>query len=367
MYNKPFLKINLSNLVKNYLNLSKDIKCAAVIKCNAYGLGAKEIYEHLRKNTNCKDFFVNSVEEADEILSTALSGHNNIYILSGYTKYQLDHVFDKGFIPVCFSVEQIRDWNDHCEKVKKNKPIVVQLETGMNRLGISLQELENVTDITRVKFFMQHLSHGYDLESDQNQSQIEKTNHFKELINEKFNQLANETKFSTNTLFSLSSSCGLLLGREFHGNMIRLGRFLYGFNEDCADLKLENVAELFAKVIKINHVKKDCGVGYDHKHITEKDSKVGILNIGYGDGYIVGNSYGFLNGKYCKILSVSMDYTMIDLTDLDLKDKDLLFANIELLGKNITAEKLKHWNNKKAQGTEILTTIGRRVDRIYLK
>ncbi len=349
--NSPVFHIDLRNLISNYNSISKLVGvCGAVVKCNAYGFGAKEVTKALLDFTCCNDFFVSNLKESLEIINTInLSNKDckreniSIYLFNGFDNCELDEVWNNNLIPVCFSEKQIKLWNEKCENNKEKKPIVIQIETGLNRLGMDIEDFHNIKkhyDLN-VKFVMHHLACGYNPEDPLNRIQL---------------NIMNKVEYKSK---SLSSSCSTLLPNEYHGDLVRLGRFLYGSNEQ-SNIKTKTVGKLYANILSIKNIKKGSSIGYSREYIAKKDMRIAIVNIGYGDGYSVKNGYVFTNENYAQILSVSMEYLSIDITNIEIKD-DL----VELLGENITFDKISKWNYS-AKGLEITTLLGKRIEKKYL-
>ncbi len=362
MNNSPVFKINLKKLVKNYNKISQIVgPCSAVIKCNAYGFGALETSKALLNGSMCRDFYVSNIEEALEIRS--LSDSINIYLLSSFNIDELEIAWDNNLIPVCFTKQQVEFWTQKCESTFKRKSIVVQIETGLNRLGMSLEDFNEIQKYNpKIKFVMHHLACGYDVNNDMNKKQL---------------QVISQIKGFSKTL---SSSCGVLLDKEHHGDLVRLGRFLYGSNENTVNynekngsdnysfkkndlningVKIEVVGTLTANIISTKLVKKDEYIGYSNDYIATKDMEIAVVNIGYGDGYSIRNGYVFTNGHYAKIISLAMDYLTIDITGIEIKNPE-----VELLGENITFEKISKWNYP-VKGFEVTTSLGSRVKKVY--
>ncbi|USO00745.1 MAG: alanine racemase [Alphaproteobacteria bacterium] len=343
MYSKPTFEINLDNLLKNYNNARKIYKCGAVVKCNAYGFGAKQVVQKLANESDCEDFFVSTVDEAIEIKDYIIG--KNIYVLSGFQKDELDLVWDNNFIPVCGDAREILEWYSHGISNDTQKPIVVQIETGLNRLGIEKSEFLDVVQKCphiNILFIMHHLACGYNIGDELNVKQME--------------IMRSIHKFQK----SMSASCGLLFPKIDENYLLRLGRFLYGSDEQCNTFPVANVGSIYGQIISTKHIKKGEPIGYFGDCIASDDMVVGIVNLGYGDGIIVRNGHVFTNGIYSKILAYSMDYITIDLTNVTLHNN-----LVEFLGKHITFDKVAKWTYS-ARGFEITCCLGRRLSRVYV-
>ncbi|QEK38412.1 alanine racemase [Candidatus Cytomitobacter primus] len=343
MFNAPIFEINLSNLVKNYnLIKSKVGKCGAVIKCNAYGFGMIETVSALLNASDCVDFFVSDMNEAIKVRN--VHRDINIYVMSGFEAEYIDTLWEHDLIPVCFNEKQIELWNKKCKEHNTKKEIVIQIETGLNRLGldlVSFQKIAKKQDCSNIKFVMHHLACGYEKDEtvDTQLRIMEKIKDFEK---------------------SLSSSCGVLLDSRHNGDITRIGRFLYGSDEQSDGINLNIVGKLYAQIISMKSVRKGYFIGYSKGYRANKDMRIAIVNIGYGDGYSVKGGFVFTNGQYAQIISCSMDYLILNITDMSIVDK-----KVELLGENITFDKIAHWNHR-VKGMEITCVLGNRIKRVYI-
>ncbi|MDC0037769.1 alanine racemase, partial [Alphaproteobacteria bacterium] len=137
------LEINSKNLIENYITISKYTKkslTGAVIKANAYGLGDIEIYKDLYK-AGCRNFFLATLNEAINIRKKYLS--SNIYVLNGLENNKISKFYDYNVIPIINSIEELELYLNN-KYFDKNKKIGLQIDTGLNRLGIHIKELINI-------------------------------------------------------------------------------------------------------------------------------------------------------------------------------------------------------------------------------
>ena len=152
---------------------------------------------------------------------------------------------------------------------------------------------------------------------------------------------------------------------EFTSNMVRLGIGHYGITS-VPTQKLEEVCTLKTNILQIKHVPADETVGYSRKGVLNRDSVIGAIPIGYADGLDrhLGNGVGkvLVNGKRAPIVgNVCMDVCMIDLTGINAEEGD----EVTIFGNGLSINEVAQW-----LGTipyEVLTSISRRVRRIYYK
>lgn len=343
------LKINLAALGRNWEKFNKlgSSNTSAVVKADAYGLGAREVTKVLQE-CGCDTFFVAHYEEAIEARKF-IAANAKIYVLNGVFENQCDGMVEFDIIPIINSYEQLEIWQTNT----KQQNYALHIDTGMNRLGL---RHDDSFDNDYFKDFpphliLSHLACGSDINSQLNKTQLER---FK-----------NAAQIFPNSLKSLSASAGSLLGNEYHFDIIRPGIGLYGGNplDDCANI-FNTIVELKSPIIQTRKVKKGESIGYGASFIAKKEMQIGIVSLGYADGFLRNASnkgFGFIDGKMCKILGrVSMDLIAIDLSETkDIKTGDY----VEFLGDNITID--MQANHANTISYEFLTRLGTRFKRIY--
>jgi len=311
---RPVLEINLNNLLDNYItlkNIANNAVAAAVIKDDAYGLGAEKIAKMLHDKAECRNFFVAHAVEGEKIAK--ILNDVTIYVLQGIGDDSLD-IFKhtSQLVPVISSPQMFEFWKKN--KIDRCKP-AIQIETGLNRLGFRENEIEKLTDDERKMFslVMSHLACGDEKEHFMNKHQIET---FDRLKKKYFNDLP----------ASLSASDGVFLGNDFHYDMVRLGAAMYGINTAPYRLnQMKNVVSIKAPILQIADLPKGDFVGYSATYRASSDKKIAIVSIGYGDGIPrslsnVGNVFFCVGEKIYEaniIGRVSMDNIICDVSNIE--------------------------------------------------
>lgn len=311
---RPILEINLANVLKNYnmlAQIANKAVPAAVVKDNAYGLGAEKISQMLYEKANCRCFFVAHALEGERIAH--LVPHATIYVLQGIGSDSLS-VFQKlnNLIPVICSPQMFEFWKQN--KIAGIKP-AIQIETGLNRLGFREDELEKLSEDDKKMFglVLSHLACADEKDHFMNHHQIEN-----------FTKLKN--KYFPNVPATLSASDGVFLGEDFHQNIVRLGAAMYGINTTpYRQNQMENVVTLKAPVLQIANLPKGDFVGYSATYRASSDRKIAIVSIGYGDGLPrslsnTGKVFFKIKNKLTEariIGRVSMDNVICDVTDVE--------------------------------------------------
>ena len=312
LYTTPILNINLKKIVENYStlkNLANNAIPAVVIKDDAYGLGAIETAQALYQ-TGCRHFFVAHASEGSQI--RPLIPEASIFVLQGIGEDSYEIFLQHNLIPVISSLEMLRYWQQH--QINNIKP-VIQVETGLNRLGFTIKDLELLTpnELNSFSFVLSHLACGDEQAHFMNTRQLTNFKYIKD-------------NFFPNTPSTLSASDGVFLGSDFHFDMVRLGAAIYGINTAPYRLnEMQNVVELTAPVLQIKELEKGEFVGYSATFRSHHKMKIAIISIGYGDGVPrslsnKGKVIFYENQKpvFCPIIGrVSMDNIICDVTNLN--------------------------------------------------
>ncbi|MBB5073918.1 alanine racemase [Bartonella callosciuri] len=352
--------IDVSAIVANYKILAKRVtptECSAVVKSNAYGLGAKKIAPALYK-AGCRTFFVAQIEEAFQ-LKTILPPNAMIALLNGLPHTAEELVAQSGIVPVLNSWNSIKDWQILCQKKDKKFPAIIQIDTNMNRLGLDKKELQKlikqptIFKKAEIKYILSHLANGDEATHSFNYTQLAT---FKSVLAQ-----------LPACKVSFANSGGIFLGPDFYFDLVRPGIALYGINPHGKHLTpFKPVLKLEAQVIQSRFIDAEVPVGYGGSFITKRPSTLITISIGYADGWLRALSNKgtvYFNGHKLPIVGrISMDCITVDATDLDKKPQRGDW--IELIGTHQTLEKVSTDANTIPH--EILTSLGNRCKRIYI-
>ncbi len=322
------------NIIKSKLN--DNIKIIPVVKNNAYGLTIEVIIPILLQ-CGAKEFFVANCFEAIE-LKKFLKIQNiecKIYVLLSFLPNQLNDFYTEGFIPVLNTKEEVLYYNDFAKSKKQTLCAVLQLETGMNRLGLSLEDVSDIKNNLdlylsniNIEFIMSHFACA---DINNHPATLEQNNLFLKLITH-----------LPKTKYSLSASYGVFLDIPIVEDIVRPAVALYGGNPTpYDDNPMQNVIYLFSSILQIKKLKAGDGVGYGLNWICNVDSEIAIIPIGYGDGIlrnISQESYCYIDNIPVKIIGrVSMDCITIDITHLPQYLKNI-GQIVEFIGDNLSLD-----------------------------
>ena len=340
--------------IRNYIGDSKEIM--PIITANAYGT-------HINKRLDIiNEFNIVAVAITNEAIELRHLGYNKeIFILNQPYIDELNKIIEYDITIGLSSKEFLNDL------IKINKPIKVHLEieTGMNRTGININDLNNFINLIKqnpkikVTGIYTHLSSA-DNDTNYTNKQLEI---FKNALN-----ITKET-FNTIKYIHTSASNGLLNFKEDFTNLTRPGIIMYGYDsfEGVKNIiNIKPVAKLKSKITFIKTVSENTSIGYNRSYTTTKPTKIATIPIGYADGLrrelsnkghvIINNTIVPIIGKVC------MDSFMADITTLEninIGDDVYIWDN-----NLITLEELS--NNCNTINYEILSTISERVPRIFI-
>ena len=359
------LEINLNAVAHNLQQYQKllqpSTKLMAMVKAFAYGSGGAEIANTLQYHK--VDYL--GVAYADEGMELRKAGITLPMMVMNAEKETFEALVNHQLEPVIFSFTMLRMLDGFLKREGiKNYPVHLEIETGMNRLGFAMQDIEHLckqlttTSSFRVQSVFSHLAASEDPMQD------EFTNRQYELFKQACNVLHDHLGYRF--LRHLSNSAAILRHRQMQLDMVRLGIGLYGVDSAVTGkLDLQPVATLKSTIAQIRQLKAGETVGYNRKGIIERDSVIATVSIGYADGFSrkFGNGAGkiLIRGHLAPVIgTVCMDMTMVDVTDIPgAKQGD----EVIIFGKDISIQDLANW-----AGTipyEIMTGISERVKRVY--
>jgi alanine racemase len=344
----PKLKIDLDAIIANWRMFQRRVApayAAAVVKADAYGLGAEAVAKALGK-AGCTRFYVAWPSEG-AALRRAVGIGAEILVFHGPTADTMDLFQMYQLQPVLNHLDQIDLW------ITGNlspRPAAIHVDTGMNRLGLSQAHWAAAAKMLPAPSrLISHLSCG-DEDSANNSAQLAM-----------FEQAA---KFWPGVARSLSATGGAYLGNAYHFDEIRPGIGLYGGGPRPAEgSPPHTVVTLSAPVLQVRDIKKGDCVGYGGTWTADGAATLATVGLGYADGYLRAASnraQAFVGGQKRPIVGrVSMDLIVVDVTGLSVSPGD----EIEFLGPNMTLAEAA-----RAMGTidyEILTRLGARLERTY--
>jgi alanine racemase len=312
--------------------------CGAAVKADGYGLGAREVVARLSA-AGCHDFFVATWGEAAALGS--LPENARLSVLHGVRDEDMARALQGRARPVLNTLDQVIRWKN------TGLPCDVMIDTGMNRLGLSVQHVaDGLLNGLRIDTLMSHFACA-DEDSAVNDRQLET-----------FIALAGKTSAKR---MSIANSAGILVGRASGLDLTRPGLALYGGIPRAEAVgHIAQVVFPEAQIIQRRQVVSGETVGYGAIFVAAQDTEIAILNIGYADGYLrsFGQSGSGGQGRFPVVGRVSMDLLAIDVgAEPSLKEGDWVGIDYDLP----SAAKVSGLSQY-----ELLTGLGKRFDRIWL-
>ncbi len=357
------LTIDLAAIEANWRSLRSHVtpaECGAVIKGDAYGCGIEPVAA-LLQHVGCSTFFVADLSEAKRVRRIAPEA--TIYVLNGLMPGTAAVFAEHNLRPVIGSAAELAEWDGFVTANSWRGGMALHVDTGMNRLGVRVEEAEGIAARLRsehhgISLLMSHFVASEEPDNPINNKQILL---FREI-----------RRMFRGVPSSLANSSGIFLGSAAYCDLVRPGVALYGGNPTPGKANpMHPVVDLKARVVQLRHVPAGETVGYDAQWVAERASRVAIVSVGYADGFprstgaATGERRGeaMVAGRLCPFIGrVSMDLIAIDVTGLH-EGAVRRGSLVTLIGNGLDLDAVAE-----RAGTisyEILTRLGHRYARIY--
>lgn len=361
------LVVDLDAIRTNYRALriiAGKAECAGVVKADGYGLGLERVVRALLTE-GCRTFFVANIDEAWRTRQQAPEA--TIYVLNGLYPGSAPAFADLKCQPVLNSVAEAAEWAAFCGDARR--PAALHVDTGMNRLGFTLRDLQALRDrglLERldVSLVVSHLASGDSPGSIFNTQQRQAFEAARQLL--------------PGVPASLANSAGTLLGPAYHLDIVRPGIAVYGGSAlQGIPNPMKGVVRLLARILQVREVSAGETIGYGQSFTARHAMRLAVVAAGYADGFpraVTGQSdprtpahmgpRAFIDGYAAPVVGrVSMDLIALDATNVPpVHVVRGHFA--EMIGAHTRIDDIAT-----AAGTigyEILTRLGRRSHRVYL-
>jgi alanine racemase len=351
------LEIDLDAIAANWraLDAMHAGHTAGVVKADAYGLGATHVAPKLL-SIGCRHFFTAHLSEALSI--RVLVPGAMLAVLNGILPGEAAEFSARGLVPVCGALHELALWRAEARRRGDVLPVILHVDTGMARLGLSALELARLRndsallDGLRVEYVMTHLACADSPDDPMNARQAA--------------AFAVAMQQFPGAKTSFANSSGMFLGPAFGSDLARPGAALYGIDPGSGGSgnPMRPVLRLSAPILQIHEVAPGESVGYGGDWTAQRPSRVATIGVGYADGFhrSLGNrATAYFDATPVPLVGrVSMDLTTFDITDLPfLQPGDRL----TLIGDRHGPDDLAR--EAGTNGYEILTSLGRRYQRRY--
>ncbi len=362
-------EIDLVALGSNYRAIRETgggAELMAVVKADAYGHGAVEVARALRAE-GCAHFGVARVSEARELRAAGV--RERIYLLGGFLAAEAGEIVALNLTPFVYDAALIAPLQRAVEaQARAGFHIHLKIDSGATRLGILPDELERaIAELDRapsleVEGVCTLLVNAGDPQSPVTDAQLET-----------FNAATARLRAAgiRPPVAHVANSAASVLRPDAHYSLLRPGLAIYGLPPVLAvreRIELRPVMTFKTRVLQVKRVAAGVGVSYGHTFVTPRPSAIGVLAVGYADGYRRGLQHGgevMIRGRRAPVVgAVCMDLTMVDLTDVpgaSVGDEVILWggAGEAMISVNDIARLAQ------TISYEMLCTVGKRVPRVY--
>ena len=358
------LSIDLGAIAANWRGLrdagratGRPVDCAAVLKADAYGMGATVVGPLLAAE-GCRQFFVAHIDEG--IALRRVLPELPIYVLNGLLPGTEGDFVEHRLVPVLNHLAQLNAWRAAAQRFNQALDAVVHLDTGMHRLGFGAEDAQVLINERgrlrglRLALIMSHLVASEEPSNPVNGEQLSRVRTF--------------VRAMPGAPTSLANSSGIFLGPDYHFDLLRPGAALYGINPLPGQANpMLDVVTLEARILQTRQIDAFQTVGYGGAWRSARPSRIATIALGYADGYfrnLVNRAHVHLAGHNVPVIGrISMDLVTIDVTDVPEADC-LPGATVEVLGPHLTPDNLA--DHARTNAYEVMTALGRRYHRAYV-
>jgi alanine racemase len=366
-FHNTVLEINLNAIAHNLKEfqqlLKPSTKVMAMVKAFAYGSGGTEIAGILQYHK--VDYL--GVAYADEGVELRRAGITLPIMVMNPEENSFQNIIEHQLEPEIYSFDLLNSFDKFLQQEGLEQyPVHFEIETGMNRLGFAVEEMDKLsvyllaTNSFKIQSVFSHLAGSEEVAQDE--FTMQQFNSF----NSATTILQNKTGYEF--LRHIANSAAAIRHPQLQMDMVRLGIGLYGVDSsDSGKPDLQTVATLKSTVAQIKQLKAGDSVSYNRKGRLEKDSIIATIRIGYADGYPrrLGNGVGkvWIKEKLAPVVGVvCMDMIMIDITNIPgVQEGD----EVIIFGQQLPVQQLAKWADTIPY--EIMTGISQRVKRIYFE
>ena len=358
------LTIDLEAIKENYRRLRQELRpvtCAAVVKADAYGLGAARVAPALAK-AGVRTFFTATLDEAITVQAALEKTRPSadIFVLNGAGAGPVEDFMAHGLMPVLNSLGELETWSAAARAAGRVLPAALHVDTGMNRLGLPPAELDILAADTNrlagieLRYLISHLACAEESGHELNGLQLRRFEEARARL--------------PSAPGSLANSSGIYLGADYHFDLARPGAALYGVNPTPdRPNPMSQVVRLQGRILQSREIDAPQSVGYGATHRVAGGSRVATVAVGYADGYLrslSNRASAWIGDRKVPVIGrVSMDLITLDISDVPAEDAHV-GALVDLIGPRQGLDALA--DSAGTIGYEILTALGARYHRLYL-
>jgi alanine racemase len=354
------ITIDLDALTANYRYCRDRVapaRCAAVVKADAYGLGLARIAPALF-SAGCRQYF--TATHGEGVALRGVLPDADIYVFEGVTAQSADAFCQHGLVPVLIAPGQCADWAARARRGGRALPAVLDIDTGMTRLGFGRRELHQLLehgadlDWLDIRYVMTHLACADERGSFRVDEQLRLFDELRRLL--------------PPAPTSIGNSAGSLLGAASSGDMARLGIALFGGNPFLdARHAARPVLRIQSRILQLREITEPTPVGYGATWTAPPGSRIATVGTGYADGYpwsLSNRGIAAIGGHRVPVVGrVSMDLITLDVSGVP-DERVQPGCLVDLIGPDVSLEEVAE-----RAGTinyEILTRLSQRARRVFI-
>ena len=359
------LTVDLTALAANWQLLAGEVapaRCGAVVKADAYGLGAVHVVRALLA-AGCREFFVALLDEGARLIDE-LGSHwprdARLHVLHGALPRTEGEFLQRRLVPVLNGLDQVARWRELAGREGRRLPAAIQVDTGMSRLGLSPREFAVLNDTPGLlvgidaSLIMSHLASAEEPANPFNAEQLQRFS-------------AVRCRWPR-ALGCLANSSGIFLGRDYHFDLVRPGAALYGVAPTIGRPNpMKPVVRIQAPLIQFREISAGEAVGYNQTWRAKRPCRIATVSVGYADGYLRSASNRAVLHLGDAVLPVvgrvSMDTVTVDATDVPI-DRLVPGTPVDVLDESQDVNSLAQQSGTNAY--EVLTSLGARYRRQYV-
>lgn len=364
---RVYAKIDLDAICDNITAVKaavgEQVAVYAVIKANAYGHGALQVAKALKKEV--AGFCVATAEEA---LSLRDAGIKTPILILGYIfPGSSEALIMEDITLTVFDYETAETLSIMAGRLGKSVKVHIKVDTGMGRIGFlpnedSLAEIMRIAALPNLEIegLFSHFARADETDKTSAKAQLKAFSDFADAL---------ERAGVHVPMLHLCNSAGITEMPDARFNMVRCGIATYGLypsdEVDRSKVKLTPAMSLHAKVTFVKTVPAGTPVSYGSTFVTERETTIATIPIGYADGYprsLSGRGYMMIHGQKAPVLGrVCMDQLMVDVTDIEgVKRGD----EVIVMGEGVDTETVARLSDRLHY--ELICDIGVRVPRVYV-
>ena len=365
MVSNAYLQVDLQTLKNNIEQIRREIgpgtKLIPVLKGNAYGLGAVRLAHYLDGLGGFDAFAVSHVSEGTELRQAGIL--QQILVMSLPLDFQVEEAVANNLVITLGSFHQFPVLQAAAKKAGKRIPVSLKADTGLHRIGFVPEETDQLIAALKETADCLDIRDTFSHFSDNSEEQISLQSARFQTFTEKLRSAGIDPG-----LCHMASSASLESGRDVLFDAVRIGRRLILDNPDNPTGKIREAVSFRAFLTDVRNRRAGDTLGYDRRVTLDRDTRIGVLSIGYGDGLdpalVRAKAPVLVNGVRASLCACCMDQSFVDLGDIPCEagDEVTLFG-YDRTGTLLPAQEIASLIG--CEGCDLTARMTERVERVY--